>query len=348
MKNASSRIKLALIVSLLLACGSGVYVWQRPLPTVAMSQTVAPGERQVNLLAVGDWGDDTHSQVRVAEGMASFAEKRVPRLDGVLSLGDNFYVTLGGGVDDPNWDRLFERMFDPKRLNVPFYVLLGNHDYSGGREDRVELQYAQAKPNSRWKMPARWYRLELPSAEKPLVTFLMLDSNYLFLTPEQWREEADWLTAELAKPRTSRWLVLCAHHPLYTNGGHGDDARLRREWGPLLAEHQVDFYVAAHDHNLQYLRLPGIQTTFVVSGGGGATLHDIVRTDRESFSNKIHGFAHLRFGEESADLHLLDADGRPVHAAAVRPLRPDLPDMDTCPPVGRGPTTAPTPEQVRQ
>ncbi|MDQ3440006.1 MAG: metallophosphoesterase, partial [Planctomycetota bacterium] len=205
---------------------------------------------------------------------------------------------------------------------VPFYILLGNHDYSRGRQDRFELEYAKKNPQSRWKMPARWYRLELPSADDPLVTVLMLDGNYLFLSKDEWREQAEWMAAELEKPRTARWLVMCAHQPLYTNGGRGDDDRLLREWGPLLEPNGVDFYLSAHDHNLQHVQIPGVATTFVISGGGGANLHDIIRTDRGPFAAEMHRFAHLRFGERSADVHLLDAGGRPVHAFTTTPLRP--------------------------
>lgn len=337
MTRLPAGIKQLVVAAALLLLGGGgacAGVWKRPA-VVAPSRTAAGDGRQVNVLAIGDWGDDTRAQGRVAEGMASFADERLRgRLDGVLALGDNFYVTLTG-TGDPKFDRLFERMFDPKRLNVPFYALLGNHDYSGGREDRVELQYAKERPNSRWKMPGRWYRVELPSADDPLVTFIMLDSNYLFLSTEEWRAQADWLRGELAKPRTARWLVVCAHHPLYSNGGHGDDERLRREWGPLLAQHHVDFYLSAHDHNLQHLRIPGLATTFVISGGGGATTYEIVRADRGPFARQMHGFAHLRFGERSADVHLLDTRGRPVHAFSTTPLRRDEARDE-------GPTTVPT------
>src|SRR5918993_278484 len=111
---------LAVLCAALAAAGTEL-ACHRPPPTVASTRSVPAVERQVNVLALGDWGDDTRGQARVAEGMADYTESRVRgRLDAVLALGDNFYVPLRG-VDDPQWDRLFERMFERRRLNVPFY-----------------------------------------------------------------------------------------------------------------------------------------------------------------------------------------------------------------------------------
>ena len=88
----------------------------------------------VNLVAFGDWGADTPAQQAVATAVAAYVEHNHIKLDAVLLLGDNFYVNIPGGVNDPQWKKLFEQMYDPTRLAVPFYACLGNHDYDDHRE----------------------------------------------------------------------------------------------------------------------------------------------------------------------------------------------------------------------
>src|SRR5690242_3057538 len=119
--------------------------------------------QDVNLLAMGDWGYSTNKgskQLEVARDLATYVKSQSRNFDAMLTAGDNFYVHLDG-IHDPKWKSMFEDLYAAKTLNFPFYVAMGNHDYD---EDRylVEFAYAQANPQSRWKMPARWYRVNFP------------------------------------------------------------------------------------------------------------------------------------------------------------------------------------------
>jgi tartrate-resistant acid phosphatase type 5 len=266
---------------------------------------------QVNLLAFADWGVRNPIQQRVAQSMARYVEQWPGRFDGALLAGDNFYVRLRG-VEDRAWRPMFEGMYDPRRLDMPFFAVLGNHDYEPGK-DVVQLDYARLNPESRWTMPARWYRVDLP-ADEPLVTVLMLDSNRRELKEAQWQEQLEWMEDELRGER-GVWTVVVAHHPMFSNGRHIDAPMLQEQWGPLLDRYGVDVYVSGHDHNLQHLEIEGWHSSFVVSGGGGAKLYRIRRDDRGPFARAVHGFAHLQFSPEAMVLRLVDLFGRPVHVA---------------------------------
>src|SRR5205085_2106474 len=104
--------------------------------------------------------------------------------DAVLTAGDNFYVIFRDAAD-PSWRNVFEDVYDRRRLPMPFFATLGNHDHEHGKTE-IELAYARAHPESRWKIPSQWYRLDLPAqaGARPLVTALMLDSNKDFLGPD--------------------------------------------------------------------------------------------------------------------------------------------------------------------
>lgn len=266
---------------------------------------------EVNLLALGDWGQSNAPvQQAIANQMAAYARSSV-KVDATLLLGDNFYGTMPRGVADKRWQVEFETMYDAKALAVPFYAALGNHDYETGK-DLAELDYAKQHPQSRWKMPNRWYRVEIPAA-KPLVSVLVLDSNYAALSPEQWAAELAWIKAELGKPRPGRWLIALAHHPLFSNGQHGDGRRIQKEWGDLFKQHKPDFYLCGHDHDLQHLEIDGWPTSFIVAGGGGAKVR-VMRTDKHGpFSRSLNGFFHLQLNENEARGKFIGADGKVLH-----------------------------------
>jgi hypothetical protein len=289
------------------------------LSFLCLFKPASAGAQEVNLLAFGDWGVDSPAHAQVAETMAEFVAKSTHPFDAALSLGDNFYVPLHS-ANDPAFDELFEKTYDAKRLNFPFYAVLGNHDYDevdGHFNYEWELGYSVAHPDSRWKMPALWYRLDLP-ADHPLVTILMLDSNkegitkHDFMTSAQWDEETAWLTKQLAGPRAA-WTICCAHHNMYSNGHKGDNGVLVEEWGSLFEKYKVDFYLCGHNHSLQHLEIPGVFTSYVISGGGGAKRDAMLRDDRGPYSKSITGFAALDFQPDQVTVHLLAGDGTVLH-----------------------------------
>lgn len=306
---SSAALALALVLA---GCARTTETAGISAPLPSWTPAACPTDR-VNLLVFGDWGAGGERQQQVAATLADYAGAAGP-FNAVLSTGDNVYTKLKN-VNDPNWGKLFEQMYDPGKLNIPFYAVLGNHDYDD-KKDRVQLEYTAKRPESRFKLPARWYRLDLP-AEQPLVTVLMLDSNHERLSRAQWAAQRQWIEQELARPRQTRWLVVCAHHPAFSNGDHGDQRRIQQEWGELFRQHRVDFVFNGHDHSLQHLRPEGWTTDFVISGGGGRTRTSMKRSDRGPFSRKLYGFAQAKFTPASAEVTLVDGlTGQTVHQFA--------------------------------
>jgi len=243
------------------------------LPRLAASLPSDPAAAE--LLMIGDWGydKDHYPQSGVATGMRQYAQRNRLETQALLMLGDNWYGHLTGGVHSPRWQTQFEAMYPADVFNCPAYAILGNHDYQKWPDSKVdaELEYARSG-KSRWTMPARWYRFEFP-AKNPLITFLALDSNTPFpdgtssrgrdftLTLQQQAEQLAWLEAELKGPRTTSLLVVMGHHPVYSDGKHGDHPVLVRDWDPLFRKYKVDLYLAGHDHDLQHLEFEGHPTS---------------------------------------------------------------------------------------
>jgi hypothetical protein len=273
---------------------------QRPFPP-----------HEVNLIAMGDWGRDGKEQKDTARVLASYVDKVGTQFHGLLSVGDNFYVHPKSEYDYL-FQSVFEDMYDSKRINFPFYMAFGNHDYERGKA-RMELAYAAKNPTSRWKMPARWYRVDFPT-DKPLVSALILDSNKPSMSADDWLLQMNWIEQQLADRRGAKWMVACAHHPLFSNGAHGDNGVLQVHWGPIFKKYRLDFYACGHDHDLQHLEIKDWPFSFLIAGGGGSKPTKMRRDLRGPFSKSLNGFAHIQFFPDRAVIQYVNtAIGKVVH-----------------------------------
>ena len=320
---------------------------QQPAPTTQVAATADPS--RVSLLVFGDWGRNSRAEREVARAINAYARTPATRFDAGLLLGDNFYFPLSG-VDDPRWRTLFEELYEPP--NLRFWAALGNHDYSTAAGPQaatrpatqptparplankdVELAYSRQHPGGRFNLPAAWYRLDLPAepakpAGQPLVSILMLDSDYRekLFRPDDWERQNRWLAGQLeelrptdpSKPRR-RWVICCAHHPIFTNGSsHADDERLKKDWLPLFERHGVDFYLAGHNHDMEHMQVPGVNIGLIVSGGGGASLYGETHRHPGWFS-KSYGFTHLLLQPDRAEAYFVDQTGRVLYSLARTP-----------------------------
>jgi tartrate-resistant acid phosphatase type 5 len=284
-----------------------------------------------NLLMVGDWGaENTRDQSRVAAGMQSYVRALGLKTDALLMLGDNWYGPLPDGAKDTRWKSGFEEMYPKSVFDCVAYAIPGNHDYQRMPMSKLdaELEYAR-QGGSRWTMPSRWYSFTFP-AKNPLMTVIALDSNMpnpkgpqatgvnFTLTNAERLEQLAWLTAELEKPLTTPWLVVMGHHPVFSNGPHGDTATLVQDWEPLLRTHKVHLYLAGHDHDMQHLEFEGHPTSFALSGGGGADLYNlkIQPTQRGPYAEKINGFSHLEVTPDRLVMRHLNSSGKTIHSFA--------------------------------
>jgi hypothetical protein len=155
----------------------------------------------------------------------------------------------------------------------------------------------------------------------------MLDSNYqkatadkLSLTDAERTAQGEWLRAELTKPRTTPFLIVCGHHPLYSNAGDG--TALINEWDGLFRQHGAHVYFCGHIHDLEHLEFEGHPTSFVVTGGGGTTLRKTDATLSKAnnrFARLVHGFTHLEIADQRLVIRHIGADGTQLHAFSKTP-----------------------------
>jgi tartrate-resistant acid phosphatase type 5 len=205
--------------------------------------------------------------------------------------------------------------------------VLGNHDYHDTKTgDKLQLAYA-ATGASRFTMPAKWYRKDLGE----LATVLFIDTNLRSvsgkpdpkakiklpkpsLKAEEEAAQWAWLKAEFAKPRQP-FTIVVGHHPVYSNGMHGDSKELVSTLAPMMEAAGVHLYLCGHDHDLQHLQLEGQRTSHALSGGGGARTRALTnKTRKMPYGLSVYGFSHLQVNAQRLLLRHLDANGKQVHA----------------------------------
>lgn len=275
-------------------------------------------DKGLHLLALGDFGSGNVHQTAVAHQMAAFAKKLDAPPHAVLALGDNFY----GRLQPDRFQRHFEDMYPKEDFDCPFYACLGNHDYGplydsnqGRAKAQMQLDYAKNNPASRWKMPNRWYAVELPDAQNPLVKIIFLDGNMVegALTPQEKLDQQRWLDAELKKETRAPWRWMISHFPIFSDGSYRDNPKLLQSWGRQMKDNHFSFYLCGHDHNLQHVQAEDHPTTFVISGAGGAGLYEIKSFPR-NFAEKILGFTHFHVTPQKVSVQYVDFEGHLLHA----------------------------------
>ncbi|WLI88557.1 metallophosphoesterase [Massilia sp. R2A-15] len=201
----------------------------RALLTVLAACLVSPAASAVTVYAAGDiarcadpdprWSGAAATAAIISAGLKTDPQARA------LALGDLAYPhgTLAEFTScyGPTWGR-----FKDRTLPAP-----GNHEYATPRAAGYFAYFgAIAGPG--------YYRVQLGGWQ-----LYSLDSN---LAPAAHRAQTAWLREELAK-HPARCTLAYWHHPLYSSGMKGNDARMKDAWQALY-EAGAEIVLSGHDH----------------------------------------------------------------------------------------------------
>ena len=321
--NHRARVESCCALSLLLllsGCGAGVWFQDvvmtssvknaRPVTAVA-AHPIATGHF-LEFLAMGDPGTGRGGQQTVAQSMGNIAAAESVKF--VVILGDNFYPSGVSSIDDEQWKEKFEEMYSAKSLQVPFYAVLGNHDYYTNPGAQVEY----TKKGGRWTMPSRYYSFFSSVDETTQVQFFCLDTTPLDeekteeidegmeLDSTDYRAQLQWLEGQL-RASSARWKVVVGHHALYSGGVHGDNKGMIERLEPIFLKYRIDLYLAGHDHDLEMKKpIKGIH--YVVSGGGG-THRSVTWMDNTLYAATNMGFNRFQISPTQMQIEFYDANG---------------------------------------
>lgn len=281
-----------------------------------------------HLIAFGDFGEySPENQNKVVNLISDLKSRHSIELG--LLLGDNFYpYGLKSETDNQFTDKFVNIYQD---LAIPFYAVLGNHDYGlwqpgfGDWRAQIALTKSPLNPALKktegeirlWNMPSRYYNF-VPRTGSGLTEFFALDTepahHYRFNTfekdgkdsDEYWFSQLDWLRESLISS-TAKWKVVFGHHPLLNDGKHGDDTEVlfnsrnrQKNLYTLLCSY-ADVYISGHEHSIQIFqidcgKLRSRPLTQIISGAGGS--HKMLkkfRGNRSIYHTNNPGFVSLTF-----------------------------------------------------
>jgi len=281
----------------------------------------AAGPGAFSFLVLGDSGTGTADQLAVALRMAT------EQPDMVLHVGDvGQYV----GAYQEYTSYYFEFYWTLMR-RVPFFSAPGNHDYMTA--DAQPYLSIQAQPTS--GVPSqdsqRYY-----SFDRGDVHFIALDSNLLDV-PAAADRMLTWLAGDLASTRAA-WKVAFFHHLPYPIEHHVGDPicdAARERFVPLFDHYGVQLVINGHEHTYQRTKpmragVPvdsGLATIYVVSGGGGGTLHPVVPKDFLAHAESVYHYLRVEADASHITIHAIGTDGKEFDRYTLtRPvLRSDSP-----------------------
>lgn len=248
-------------------------------------------EDSLSFAVFGDWGMKTNVHRLVSDGLDTYQKGLLEDergLDAIFMAGDNFYPWGIESLEDERWESLWGKAF--RRLGIPCYVALGNHDYKRDLRNlalpMAQLQVAKSGTPGfeNWKArdengPAIgiWYDQWFTTKDFA-VQLVVIDTNLIVLRPmrpfKRWGAQLHWLDERLqAKPpggepegRTVVRLVM-GHHLLkafarqkketvYLEGESGavgpNGATLEQ-----ILQARADAYLCGHAHMVEYTNISG-------------------------------------------------------------------------------------------
>lgn len=268
---------------------------------------------KLKFIAIGDTGKGNIGQYQVAQAMKDKCETH--GCDFILLLGDNIYKSGVNSVNDPQFIRKFERPY--KDLNMPFFIVLGNHDYggngSGYDESKVIHQIKYSQVSSKWHLPYHYYHFNIMHT-----SFFALDTNAQLINNSinQTQDIQNWISSSKAK-----WKIAFGHHPYISNGRHGNAGEYdgkhsnstrsgtgNKKFTEEVICGKVDLFLSGHDHDKQWLATTCKGTQFAVSGAGAST-RSLKGKNPTLFQNNKLGFLYISIDGNKLSAEFIDVDG---------------------------------------
>ena len=259
-----------------------------------LAQAATPPATSLRWLALADSGSGDAAQRAVGEQMAVVHRRRP--VDLVLLGGDNIYPSGDMALIEATFRRPYAELLS---AGVPFHAVLGNHD----------IRTANGNPQVAYPpfgMQGRFYNLRRGPVE-----FVLLDTN----GNADWQRQVSWMRTVLSRS-TAPWKVVVGHHPIYSSGLYGNDAGLQARLAGLMRRYGVQLYINGHEHNYERsVPIDGI--TYLVVGGGGASLRPVMATAQSARAISVHSFAELEATPQRLTITAWDKTGREIDRAVL-------------------------------
>lgn len=280
--------------------------------TTGLRFWTAPESRHApaRFMVIGDYGNNSEDALAVRDAMLDHA-------DGVhflLTAGDNAY---GGG----DWDELDRNVFAVYRelfAELAVFPTTGNHDYFTDQAAPYLASFALPENALKPDHAERYWSTDWGALH---LVGLDTEDPAREISDEDEQDQADWLAADLAASDRP-WTVAAFHKPAFS--GHPDrqpDPHAVEHFVPLLEERGAALVFQGHDHFYErYEPMKGGVptplseggTTWIVTGGGGASLYPVQEEPNQAVAQEIHHFVLVDITDCTVHVQAIDLEGELV------------------------------------
>lgn len=313
----NTRKTTFLTAMLVIAVAFGTYLYAaesdvknpKPVPPFQANDFKSIKDK-ATFLVFGDWGTGDENQKLIAQRMAEKADKDGAQF--AVVVGDNFYPMGVTSVTDPQWKTKYEDIYTQKSLQIPFYIATGNHDHVG----TLDAEIAFTGHDNRWHMPARYYSFSAPVSTASKIDFFTIDTTPIAENlKDDIKEQQHWLDSALAQS-TAKWKIVYGHHPVYSNGEHGETKTMMEYFKPIFEKYHVDIYFCGHEHDIQVLK-PVNGVSYIVSGGA-AKHRNTKYADNTIYAATNLGFVWCAATDNMLEAQCIDRDGNVAYAYDIK------------------------------
>lgn len=314
MEKTKSLIRLASIAAFVLCMSA--------LPASAQNEAAWKSlEKPLNFYLANDLGrNGYYDQMPIAELMGRMAE--TIDIEFVVAAGDVHHFEGVRSVNDPLWMTNYELIYSHPDLMLPWYPILGNHEYRGNTQAVVDY----SKVSARWDMPAPYYT-KVMEEDGITLRLVMIDTSPLLdkyrkdteKYPDAGKQDMDrqlaWIDSVLTAA-TEDWVLVVGHHPIYAYTDKSESERLdmQKRVDSILRKHgNVDMYLCGHIHNFQHIRKKGSDTDYVVNSSGSLSRQNVEPVDGTVFCSGEPGYSLITVDKKELCLHMIDKNGNIIH-----------------------------------
>ncbi len=294
--------------------------------TVSFAQTPESWktlEKPLNFYLANDLGrNGYYDQKPIAELMGNMAEN--VDIECVIAAGDVHHFEGVRSVNDPLWMTNYELIYSHPELMIPWYAILGNHEYRGNTQAVIDYSAVSA----RWNVPDRYYTFAMEN-DGVTVRFVMVDTAPLL---DKYREDTEkypdackqdmnkqlaWIDSVLSAAKED-WVLVVGHHPIYAETGKDDSERLdlQKRLDSVLRKHKnVDMYLCGHIHNFQHIRKADSNIDYVVNTSGSLS-RKVKPVDGTKFCSGETGFSLISADKKELNLHMINKEGKVIYTVS--------------------------------
>ena len=291
--------------------------------TVSFAQTPESWktlEKPLNFYLANDLGrNGYYDQKPIAELMGNMAE--TVDIECVIAAGDIHHFEGVRSVNDPLWMTNYELIYSHPELMIPWYAILGNHEYRGNTQAVIDY----SKVSARWNVPSRYYTFAMEN-DGVTVRFVMVDTAPLLdkyredteKYPDACKQDMDkqlsWIDSLLTTSKED-WVLVVGHHPIFAETGKDDSERLdlQKRLDSILRKHtNVDMYLCGHIHNFQHIRKADSKIDYVVNTSGSLS-RKVKPIDGTRFCSGDTGFSLICADKKELNLHMINKEGKVIY-----------------------------------